>query len=258
MKDGVHGDTGSCRKERGKFGMVFPRSNNRKYYYKWCVQRCLKGLNPCYQKIDGQMTTVSVKWYSCLCFFFSLFFIHSGYYTNHQCFILDQRLICVSIFLFNAKCTVGGKKKKPAYRVNSEISHKLWDQSIFFFSLIGAWGTHRAKSRYTASLHLTPIICLQHKNEVFCPLWDGIVIPNSCLKIGSHPLSQCCAQQWHPCKYRVDQHWKWGGLRKISDIYAWVGASNTFGLIVAWFFNEPFVQRSGGLQGLGGKWRNQC
>ena len=42
MKDGVHDDTGSCRKERGKFGMVFPQSNNRKYYYKWCVLKDMK------------------------------------------------------------------------------------------------------------------------------------------------------------------------------------------------------------------------
>ena len=34
--------------------------------------------------------------------------------------------VCVSIFLFNAKCTVKKKKKKKknAFRINSEISHK--------------------------------------------------------------------------------------------------------------------------------------
>ena len=47
----------------------------------------------------------------------------------------------------------------------------------------------------------------------FCPLWDGIVILNylSQSRIPpSHPLSQCCDQQWHPCHYGVDQLWKWG------------------------------------------------
>ena len=98
---------------------------------------CLKGLNPCYQKIDGQMTTVSVE-----CFISRsssdpevetpLTFFVSDVCSGDQCFILDQMLTCVSIFLFNAKCTVKKKKKKKkAYRVNSEISHKLWDKVFF-------------------------------------------------------------------------------------------------------------------------------
>ena len=67
MKDGVHGDTDLCRKERGKFG---PGSSGW-FFHKVTTENttindvyediCLKGLNPCYQKIDGQMTTVSVK-----------------------------------------------------------------------------------------------------------------------------------------------------------------------------------------------------
>ena len=55
-----------------------------------------------------------------------------------------------------------------------------------------------------------------------CPLWDGILIPNSLSQNRinpSHPLPQCCPQQWLLCQYSVDQHWKrWAG--KISDKYA--------------------------------------
>ena len=35
MKDGVHGDTGSCRKERGKFRMVFPQKPRGYYWIHW-------------------------------------------------------------------------------------------------------------------------------------------------------------------------------------------------------------------------------
>ena len=61
--------------------------------------------------------------------------------------------------------------------------------------------------------------------HLFCPLWDRIVIPNSCLKI-EFPLPTPCLNVvlnsgFRPCQYSVDQHWKWG-VGKISDNYAWV------------------------------------
>ena len=56
-----------------------------------------------------------------------------GYYTNHQCFILDQRLICVSIFLFNTKCTVKKKKQKKKTHTASTLKFLTNFETKYFF-----------------------------------------------------------------------------------------------------------------------------
>ena len=62
MKDGIHGDTGSCRiKKEGSSGWFFHKVTTENTTINDVYEDiCLKGLNPCYQKIDGQMTTVNV------------------------------------------------------------------------------------------------------------------------------------------------------------------------------------------------------
>ena len=49
--------------------------------------------------------------------------------------------------------------------------------------------TIRTKSCWTFSLYLAPFLYLEL--SFFCPFWDGIVIPNSCLKI-EFPLPTPC------------------------------------------------------------------
>ena len=84
--------------------------------------------------------------------------------------------------------------------------------------------TIRAKSRWTASLYFSSIHLFTTLKWSFLSIvrWNcnpKLLSQNRILP--SHPMSQCCAQQWRPCQYRVGQHWKWGA-GKISDKYTCV------------------------------------
>ena len=66
---------------------------------------------------------------------------------------------------------------------------------------------------------------------LFYPLWNGIIIPNSCLKIEILLPTLClnvALNSGVPCQYGVDHHWKWG-VGNTTDKWSteWC---NTFGL----------------------------